>query len=152
MTRQRQPRERDEKHLAFIRQQECCLPYCHREAEPAHLRMDNLSIGKELTGKGEKPDDKYTVPLCPYHHRIGIDCQHNSNEREWWERTGLNPWAIAASHWIASGGAARAAERASKPVRPRKIKPRDRTKPKRQIPGRPLVSRSTFARPLERRT
>jgi hypothetical protein len=46
--------------------------------------MDNLSIGKELTGKGERPHDRYTVPLCPYHHRIGVDCQHNSNEREWW--------------------------------------------------------------------
>ena len=83
----RDPRQEDAKHLAFVRTQPCCLPFCRREAEPAHLRMANLTIGKELTGKGEKPHDRYTVPLCPYHHRIGIDCQHNSNETEWWSRT-----------------------------------------------------------------
>src|SRR5258706_548737 len=98
--RQRRPRERDEKHLAFVRTQPCCLPFCKREAEPAHLRMGNLAIGKEPTGGGERPSDCYVTPLCPYHHRVGIDCQHNSNEKEWWERTGLNPWAIAASLWI----------------------------------------------------
>lgn len=137
MLRQREPRQVDAKHLAFIRTQPCCLPFCKREAEPAHLRMDNLAIGKELTGKGEKPHDRFCVPLCPYHHRTGIDCQHNSNEREWWARTGLNPWTIAASLWIESGGAARALE--PKPAkRPRKIKGRDRAAPKRKINNRPL--------------
>ncbi|UFS77184.1 hypothetical protein LPB73_07350 [Tardiphaga sp. 37S4] len=106
--RQRDPRQEDAKHLAFVRTQPCCLPFCNREAEPAHLRMENLAIGKEMTGTREKPHDKYTVPLCPYHHRLGVDCQHNSNEREWWEMRGINPWAIAASLWIASGGAERA--------------------------------------------
>lgn len=139
--RQRDPRQEDPKHLAFIRTQPCCLPFCKREAEPAHLRMDNLAIGKELTGKGEKPHDRFTVPLCPYHHRTGIDCQHNSNEAQWWARTGLNPWAIAASLWIESGGAARATEAAEnpKPVKPRKVKARDREAPRRKI-----QSRSTF--------
>lgn len=156
--RQREPRQEDPKHLAFIRTQPCCLPFCRRQAEPAHLRMANLAIGKELTGKGEKPHDRFTVPLCPYHHRIGIDCQHNSNEFEWWQRTGLNPWAIAASLWIESGGGARAPE-PKRAKQPRKIKPRDRTAPKRQIQNRPLQSRSTFvpgrkiqSRPLERRS
>jgi hypothetical protein len=107
--RQREPRQRDEKHLAFVRTQPCCLPFCKREAEAAHLRMANLAIGKEFTGR-VKPDDKYTVPLCPYHHRTGIDCQHNSNEREWWALRGIDPWKIAASLWIESGGAARALE------------------------------------------
>lgn len=151
--RQRKPREVDARHLKFVREQECCLPFCRREAEPAHLRMDNLAIGKELTGKGEKPHDRFVVPLCPYHHRIGIDCQHNSNEKEWWNLTGLNPWAIAASLWIESGGAARALE--PKPAkRPRKIKVRDRDAPKRRIqsrptfpPGRKLVSRGFEKRP-----
>jgi hypothetical protein len=103
--------------------------------------MANLMIGKELTGKGEKPHDKFTVPLCPYHHRIGIDCQHNSNEKEWWERTGLNPWTIAASLWIASGGAARETEPkrySVKRVKPRKPKEQRRKiqSSQRGIPGR----------------
>lgn len=145
--RQRDPRQEDSKHLAFIRTQPCCLPFCKREAEPAHLRMDNLAIGKELTGKGEKPHDRFTVPLCPYHHRIGVDCQHNNNEKEWWERTGINPWAIAASLWTESGGAARALE--PRPVkRARKVaarKPpeqRTRVQSRSEFPqGRKLQSR-----------
>lgn len=154
--RQRDPHQVDERHLRFVRQQPCCLPFCKREAEPAHLRMDNLAIGKELTGKGERPHDFFTVPLCPYHHRIGIDCQHNNNEKEWWERTGLNPWAIAASLWIESGGATRAAERAQnpKPLKPRKIKARDRDAPKRKIQSRPNFpkGRPLQSRGFERRT
>jgi hypothetical protein len=121
--RQRDPRQRDDKHLAFVRQQPCCLPFCKRQAEPAHLRMDNLAIGKELTGKGEKPHDRYTVPLCPYHHRLGVDCQHSMNEREWWQLRGIDPWKIAASLWIESGGAARALEPKPTP-RPKRVKPR----------------------------
>lgn len=133
--RQREPRQVDSAHLRFVRTQPCCLPYCKREAEPAHLRMDNLAIGKELTGKGEKPHDRFTVPLCPYHHRTGIDCQHASNEREWWERTGLNPWAIAAALWIESGGAARALE--PKPARKaRKVKARKPAEQRQRIQSR----------------
>lgn len=144
--RQRSPRQRDEKHLAFVRTQPCCLPFCKREAEAAHLRMANLPTGKEFTGRG-KPDDKYTVPLCPYHHRIGIDCQHNSNERLWWELRGIDPWPIAASLWIASGGFERELEPKRAP-RPRKIKARKPPEQRRKIPaGRPLQSRGFERRP-----
>lgn len=145
--RQRDPRQEDRKHLAFVRTQPCCLPFCKREAEPAHLRMDNLAIGKELTGKSEKPHDKFTVPLCPYHHRIGVDCQHNSNEREWWIRTGIDPWAIAASLWIESGGADRALLPKPAP-RPKTSRPRKPPGLRRKImPGRPLQSRAFERRP-----
>ena len=147
--RQRDPRQRDDRHLAYVRQQPCCLPFCKRQAEAAHLRMGNLTIGKEPAGKGEKPHDRYTVPLCPYHHRIGIDCQHNSNEREWWERTGINPWPIAEALWIESGGAARALQ--PKAPRARKMKQRKPPELRRKIPaGRPLQSRG-FRKPEERR-
>lgn len=144
--RQREPREVDSRHLQFVREQRCCIPYCKRRAEAAHIRMACLAIGKRETGKGERPSDRHCTPLCPYHHRLGIDSQHANNEAAWWARTGLNPFEIAARLWIESGGAARAAEHAQnpKPVKPRKIKPRDRTKPKRQIPARELQSRSTW--------
>jgi hypothetical protein len=140
--RQRDPRQEDAKHLAYVRTQPCCLPFCKREAEPAHLRMENLAIGKDMTGTREKPHDRYTVPLCPYHHRLGVDCQHNRNEREWWAMRGINPWAIAASLWIESGGAERAA--APKPARPpapvKERKPRQQrakiASSHRTIPGR----------------
>ena len=139
--RQRDPRQEDRRHLEFVRQQPCCLPFCKRQAEAAHLRMGNHNIGKEPTGKGEKPHDRYTVPLCPYHHRIGVDCQHNSNEREWWIMRAIDPWKIAASLWIESGGAARALEPKPAP-RPRKIKARKPKEQRAKIPaGRPLRSR-----------
>lgn len=146
--RQRDPRQEDAKHLAFIRTQPCCLPFCRREAEPAHLRMGNLSIGKDPAGKGEKSHDKFTVPLCPYHHRIGVDCQHNNNEKEWWERTGLNPWAIAASLWIASGGAAREADREMNPptTKIRKVKARKPREMRVKIVGRSQISTRGFDR------
>lgn len=136
--RQREPRQEDPLHLQFIRKQECCIPYCRRQAEAAHLRMENIAIGKRETGGGERPSDCYVTPLCAYHHRIGIDCQHNSNEKEWWARTGLNPWAISASLWIESGGAARALQPTTK-ARKRKSRPFPQ--------GRKLVSRGFEKRP-----
>ncbi len=142
--RQRDPRQHDELHLKFVRQQPCCLPFCKREAEPAHLRMANLAIGKEAAGKHEKPHDKFTVPLCPYHHRIGIDCQHNSNESEWWARTGLNPWEIAAGLWIESGGSARALE----PPKPKRVK---RTAPRRPVDQRRGMQSRGFDSGLRRK-
>jgi hypothetical protein len=152
MLRQREPRERDEAHLRFVREQPCCLGFCQRQAEAAHLRMSNPAIGKEAAGKGEKPHDKFTVPLCPYHHRTGVDSQHNSNERAWWEMRGIDPWTVAASLWIQSGGAARALE--PKPaLRPSKIKSRKPPAQRASIHNRgfstqhrPLVSRSSFER------
>lgn len=142
--RQRAPRQHDEKHLAFIRLQPCCVCGSMRNVEAAHVRMGCLAIGKDSTGLQEKPSDCWTVSLCAYHHRTGILAQHKiSEERFWFEVHGRNPFEIAARLWTESGGAARALE--PKPVkRPRKIKPRDRNAPKRKIPARELQSRSTW--------
>jgi hypothetical protein len=136
MLRQKEPRQRDERHLRFVRAQPCCIPFCRRAAEAAHIRFACAAIDKPATGMQAKPDDKYSCPLCPYHHRIGVDSQHANNEREWWERTGLNPFEIASRLWVESGGAARALE--PKPAKhARKIKARDRDAPKRKIQSRP---------------
>lgn len=140
--RQRDPRQHDERHLVYVRLQPCCIPGCHRPAEAAHLRMACLAIGKEMTGKGEKPHDKFAVPLCGHHHREAPDAQHQHNEREWWKAQGINPFVIAAALWIESGGAARAAmEKPAHRLRPVKTrKPRGQRgkiqSAKRTIPGR----------------
>lgn len=47
-------------------------------------------FGKRPTGMGEKPDDRWTVPLCPDCHRIGKSAQHNMNERLHWEAKGID--------------------------------------------------------------
>jgi hypothetical protein len=39
----------------------------------------------------EKPDDKWTVPLCADHHRTGKGAQHGAGEREWWTGRGIDP-------------------------------------------------------------
>lgn len=148
MLRQRQPRHRDDAHLAFVRAAGCvvCRKATNRPIEAAHVRMACIAIGKRETGLSEKPGDQWTCGLCTYHHRIGVASQHARGEREFWEHAGLNPFAICQRLWIESGGAARAAERAKnpKPVKLRKIKPRDRTKTKRRIPAREMQSRSTW--------
>lgn len=161
--RQREPRRHDAQHLAFVRSRPCCVCGSSRDVEAAHIRIACSAIGKPETGMQEKPDDAWTVSLCRYHHQTGILAQHKVGERRFWfEIHGRNPFEIAQRLWIESGGAARAAERAAnpKPVKPRKIKPRDDTKPKRQIPARPAmqsrsqwpVGRKIPARVVERRT
>lgn len=147
--RQRQPRYRDDAHLAFVRTSGCCVcpKGVSRPIEAAHVRMACIAIGKRETGLSEKPGDQWTVGLCDYHHRTGVRAQHKISETEFWQDHGRNPFEIAASLWIESGGAARAAERAAnpKPVKPRKIKCRDRSAPKRKISARPVMqSRSVW--------
>lgn len=136
----RDPRQQDETHLAFVRKQPCCVCGSRREIEAAHIRYACNAVGKRPTGMGEKPHDRWTVSLCAYHHRTGIDSQHNNNEREWWIMRGLNPFTIAAELWKASGGEDRAAT--PKPVKqPRKIKSRQPRDKRKKIPaGRPLKS------------
>lgn len=144
--RQRAPRQEDPKHLAFIRTRPCCIKYCNRQAEAAHIRMACLAIGKQPTGMQEKPDDKWSVPLCPYHHRTGVASQHSMAEEDFWKLVGLNPFQIAADLWKQSGGEERALE-AKAPRKPKKIKPRKPAAKRKKIPaGRPLQSRSSFER------
>lgn len=91
--RQRQPRVRDERHLRLIRQLPCLI--CGRyPAEAAHIRYGDAEHGKPKTGAGEKPDDKWTLPLCAEHHRTGKDAQHGAGERRWWESWGVDPLAL----------------------------------------------------------
>jgi hypothetical protein len=92
MLRQRQPRERDEKHLDFIRSLPCCI--CGAiDTEAAHIRTASLENGKLHTGMSEKPSDKWAVPLCNEHHRE----QHSMNEMSFWKSYGIDPFMLALS-------------------------------------------------------
>lgn len=97
----RRPRQRDKAYLSFISQLSCvsCLA---KPVECAHVRMAEAEpgqnsiqaqgpahtsqwrYGKRPTGMSEKPDDKWTVPLCPMCHRLDQTAQHLVNEREFW--------------------------------------------------------------------
>jgi hypothetical protein len=53
-------------------------------------------MGKRATGLGERPDDRWAVPLCRECHLDGQDSQHRVGEAAFWARAGLDPHAIAA--------------------------------------------------------
>ena len=83
---QRQPRERDNAYLAWCRRQ-CCVVGaitgwpCSGRIDPAHIRYSDARAGKTNPGAGNKPDDKWCLPVCRTHH----DAQHNhGNEQKWW--------------------------------------------------------------------
>lgn len=89
-TRQRDPRQRDEIYLRYLRRQPCCICGDNTSVEAAHLRVGSIGDGKRDAGGGEKSSDKWALPLCGRHH----DEQHTMNEREFWARYGLDPFAL----------------------------------------------------------
>lgn len=87
----KQPRERDLAHLEFIRQQPCCICRDNTSTEAAHLRVGSINDDKRETGMGERPSDKWVLPLCGRHHRE----QHSMNEMEFWAKHSIDPFALA---------------------------------------------------------
>ena len=96
--RKKRPRQRAEDHLRFIRGLPCLITG-KRPVEACHIRYADPKNGKREVGGGEKPDDKYTVPLCPEKHRE----QHDMNERDFWEAHGIDPVVVAQALWANSG-------------------------------------------------
>jgi hypothetical protein len=137
---QRQPRQEDAAYLAFVRTLPCLV--CQRPGpnDPAHIRAAAPQYGKRQTGFGEKPADKWVLPLCRTHH----DAQHRDSELGWWAGMGIpDPFAVAIALYASRPGADRPrAERRpiAKPVKPRKPAAERRPMPK----GKRLESGSTF--------
>src|SRR5882762_6533182 len=147
--RQRQPRIKDDGFLKFTRTLPCCVCGAIGRSQAAHIRMGNLSLGKEMTGRG-KPSDRFVTPLCGpvlgiVPPMIGCHAeQHTMNEKVFWHMTGLDPFIIAALNY-ARYGAKQAWEGKESPSerKPRKAaRPRKRSqrsvsaKPSRKIAKR----------------
>ena len=101
---QRQPRERDNAHLAFIRRLPCVATFVRTGAQvfgcdAAHVRFGDPQRGKRHTGMAEKPDDKWTVPLT----RTAHDEQHGQNERAFWSGLGIDPIDLCEALYAVSG-------------------------------------------------
>lgn len=96
--RQRQPREKNERHLAWLRTLPSLVPG-QGPVEAAHVRYGELRYFKPITGMAEKPSDKYAVPLA---HGAHMD-QHAHSERKWWEARRIDPILIACLLWLHSG-------------------------------------------------
>jgi hypothetical protein len=90
MLRQREPRQRDERHLDYIRSLPCCICGDNTTTEAAHIRTSNLELGKDDFGWG-RPSDSWVLPLCGSHHRL----QHTMNEMKFWARFGIDPFVLA---------------------------------------------------------
>jgi hypothetical protein len=87
----KQPRVYDQAHIGWIKQQPCCICGDNTSVEPAHLRVGSINDDKRETGMGEKPSDKWVLPLCGQHHRM----QHRMNEMEFWASHNIDPFALA---------------------------------------------------------
>jgi membrane carboxypeptidase/penicillin-binding protein PbpC len=59
--------------------------------------MGNLDYDKRPTGMGERPDDKWTVPLCVGCHMDKKNSLHRMGEEVFWNHFGINPFKIAMS-------------------------------------------------------
>jgi len=101
--RQRSPRIRTPKHLIWIRTLPCLISGREIGIEAAHVRYGDPRHNKRPTGMAERPDDRWAVPLCHQIHRTGPGAQHRANERVWWASRMIDPLAIAAALWNASG-------------------------------------------------
>ena len=96
---QRQPRERDNRHLAFIRRLPCAACRIAGPCDAAHLRAGDITIGKRPTGKAEKPSDRWTTPLCRTCH----ERQHSGAELAFWSALGIEPFDLCQALYAVSG-------------------------------------------------
>lgn len=157
--RQRQPREKNEAFLRFVRAHACCACGAPPPSQAAHLRMGSLEYGKRETGAHEKSSDRWANPLCWRCH-LGPGGQHSMGERVWWTRTGLDPFKLASDLYMAFE---RLSERKDKgcsvrsvtdgvssarrsPIRSKaaKLAPAKAARPKNKLPSRPLKSASRW--------
>jgi len=103
MGNRKRPRQKAGSHLDFIRSLPCVICGRDDDTHAAHIRAASQKYGKRETGKSEKPDDAWSVPVCGDDHVFGPDAQHNSNELDWWKRHGIDPFVLALALWRASG-------------------------------------------------
>lgn len=96
---QRQPRLRDSRFLAFVRTKPCAACGKPGPSDAAHIRMASKAHDKRYVGLGEKPDDRWCVPLCRGCHRK----QHAMAEPMFWHTLGKNPLNIAAELYRIGG-------------------------------------------------
>jgi hypothetical protein len=80
------PRIEEPEHLAFIRELPCCVCGTNVCVDAAHVRMSDARVAKNNPGVGQKPHDRWTVPLCRTHHNE----QHLGNELWFWKEKGID--------------------------------------------------------------
>lgn len=95
---QKRPRRTDDAHLKWLRTLPCIITGS-RPVEAAHIRYADPAYGKRDTGKAEKPDDRWCLPISPDKHRE----QHSGSEREFWAKHSIDPCRVALALHAISG-------------------------------------------------
>lgn len=98
----RDPRQRDRRYMGWIARLPCvsCMARTGRVrwgVQVAHCRAAYPEEGWRQVGKGEKPHDWRTTPLCVDCHLNGRHAQHKSNEEAWWSDLGIYPPDLCAA-------------------------------------------------------
>ena len=101
--RQREPRVEDAKHLRWIRTLPCLITGRRGNIHAAHIRFGSLKWEKRSVGIGEKPSDRWAVPLHADIHVFGPDAQHRHGEETWWFAQGICPLTVADALYRESG-------------------------------------------------
>jgi hypothetical protein len=144
---QRQPRVEDAAYLAYVRTLPCLV--CRRgPSDAAHIRAAAPQYGKRYTGKGEKPSDCWTLPLCRQHH----EAQHRESELGWWAGMGIDPFATAVALYASCPEALKRPRQERRRIV--KVKPRLPKAARRSVgPSRPMQSdpRPIPSRPFQRK-
>jgi hypothetical protein len=144
---QRQPRVEDPAWLALVRKMPCLVcGYPH--SDPAHLRSGSRQYGKRQTGMGEKPDDRWVLPLCRTDHRAQHD---RGDELAWWASKGIpDPFAVALALYATRPAELRPLPSVARPKKVRARRPRSERTPipqrKAEWPKRELKSRNDLKR------
>ncbi len=98
--RQRLPRAENAEHLRFIRSLPCIVCHDNTSTQAAHIRFGDYKAGKRHSGLGEKPDDRFTLPMCSFCHGM----QHREGEHPYWNvRSRIDPIKAAMALWLVSG-------------------------------------------------
>lgn len=92
-------RIKDERHLAWIRTLPSVISGEIGQCEACHIRYGDPMYRKKRTGKGQKPDDCWCVPMSPDEHRA----QHSMNEKAFWDALEIDPLRIAQALYGISG-------------------------------------------------
>lgn len=135
MMNQREPRLHDPGYLNWLRKKPCCVCGKPAPSDACHIRFASEAYGKRPVGLGEKPDDKWAIPMCRECHMS----QHSCNEREWWRERRMLPLLLSQKYYSEFGGDGGRARH--------KRKPRSTTKgikkTTRRIPSRPFPKKSS---------
>ena len=96
---QRRPRRENKKHLKWIAERPCVI--CgDSPCDAAHIKYADARVGKPLSSNiGMKADDRFTLPLCRYHHEE----QHGRGERKWWQSKHIDAVLVALVLYSLSG-------------------------------------------------